>query len=124
MTNEIELVSEKLASAFQYLAEKAGIATEYFWPIFVRQQFAEGLGPLLVCLLIITIVGISAFAVRKIEYFEEGTSDPTAKLFIHIVGGVITFFMIMAIAFEGASWVTHMINPEYYAIQDLMRMIK
>lgn len=132
-TNEIELISEKISMAFSTLSEKAGVATDYFWPILVRQEFLTGLVSLITWLL---FTGGSLYILYRIrrEKFIEGSEDPTTSwptkyLFIAIVFGIALFFTFCkALISSGddgmVNWIGRIYNPEYYAFKNIITLIK
>lgn len=132
-TNEIELITQKISTAFSTLSEKAGVATDYFWPILIKQEFYSGLASLLAWS---AFTGISAFILFRIkdktllgDKDRCGDRMPTRYMFITI----LLWGFIFAACIEATTgledgglinWIGRLFNPEYYALRNILTLIK
>lgn len=116
--------AEITAKIFEYIDAMAaglGVASTYVFELLVRQQIAEGVA-LLIAGIILAAGGAWA-AVKAFRLFaEDGDSDVQ---FIAALGGItagvaslIGLFALIPPA------ILHLINPEYYALQAILDVIK
>ena len=119
-TQLMEKFGDKLDHHLQALAIQAGIATEHFWPIFVRQQMIEGVTSLFAMVLSALI----AFFLFKM-FINSSKEDNSPKNVIGFVFGMVLSIMCFGIMInEGANSIGKIFNPEYYAVQSLVEMVK
>lgn len=124
-TNTKEVVEQfgaKLDSYIQVLAEKLGVAAEYVYPLFVKQQVIEGIWFFSA---LFFFFAISSFAI----YYgmKEGAKQKwkDGPYLISLVPGIIIFALcLIGMAMGGSESLTKIINPEYAAIKELVRMVK
>jgi len=129
-TNTVHLVEkfgDKMDQYFQALADKAGVATDHFWPIFVKQQYIEGIS-LLVLLMIgfIACVLLFRMGINHVENFDSRNyPKSTPKVLIGFIAGtILSAIVFIGFATEGSATIGKIINPEYYAVQSLVQMVK
>jgi len=128
-TQVIEAFGNKLDQYLNVLAEKAGVATDHFWPVFIRQQSIEGYMELL-SYIIVVVVGIWIIRVFQKNLPLSNERDPIVALpaFVKCLLAVAAIFLL-SIAFtvktdDLGNSIGKIINPEYSAVQSLVRMVK
>jgi hypothetical protein len=127
-TQLMEKFGDKLDHYLQALADKAGVAAEHFWPIFVKQQMIEGI----TVLFFIILFGLLSFfllrmAINSVDGANnyEGTYKDVSKTAIGYVAGIIlAFACFFTILVEAPPSIGKIFNPEYYAVQSLVEMVK
>jgi hypothetical protein len=120
-TQSIELVTNKLDSYIQILAEKLGVAAEYVYPLFVKQQIIEGWWFFTSLFIFSSIGAIGLFKAVKYGKKNEwrgNTPLPTVFSFIYL------FSCIMPFAIGGMDHFAKIVNPEYAAIQAIIQSVK
>ncbi len=129
-----ELTTEivgKVESALNTLAAKIGVGVDHFWPLFVRQQFIEGVSWVsLIAVGLVILVG-SLITMKiiwpKCKWEYDGSPVSPVGLFFIIFAAIsILLFLILTIgaSINADNIVSHLVNPEYQAFQDLMKMVK
>jgi hypothetical protein len=117
----IEKFGSKMDTYIQAAAEKAGMAVEYFWPIYVKQQYLEAIASLCVIAFFFSLA-VGLITIGKGKRFIDG--DPTLFGMRNIVGGIICLPLLMVIMAETSSIITGIMNPEYAAFKALLSQIK
>jgi hypothetical protein len=140
-----EKVFNKATEYIDAIAAKLGVAAEHVFEILVRQQFATGIADIIlgVALLsvLITIIVVTVKAFTKAEYKHESeryfssSEKPIngyARMrdFIEDSDGLFwlpytAVTAILAILSIGCLYygILELINPEYYAIKELLEVI-
>lgn len=102
------------------VAEKIGQTAEWGWAVVVRQMYVEAwIGVLqaavsLIAAIVIVFVGIHFN--KKAGSYSKG---------IPLVGSLVFAFMAVGLGLESATTaITHFINPEFYAIQFFIGLVK
>lgn len=114
----------KIGVIIESLANKLGVASAHVYEILVRQAFSEGLITLILCCasllvtFIILIVGVIWFR----RAIKQRNDDEAYAVFI--IGGLlfISFMLAGLIPIKKGFLMT--MNPEYYAIRDIIHMLK
>ena len=127
-TNTLEVIQtfgNKIDSYIQIAAEKGNQTVEHFWPIIVRQQSINAYSSISFVLFFLTVSLILLFLGHK-NLKKQGVigynDDKTASLLISgffILGSVIVTFLV-----EGSDIASKILNPEYFALQEVIKMIK
>ena len=115
-------VGEKVDSLFTALSAKIGVASDHFWPIFVKQQQIEGITPLVfmtIGILLSFILFKLANKMRKADISNDECYMPLYIISIVIVGISVMWFFI-----GGSDCVGKIINPEYSALKEISNLFK
>lgn len=121
-------LAEKFEIVFGQLAEKMGQGTEYFWPIFVKQQVVEAISLLgiigvIFVTLVCCLIGIKRFAPAAKEERDDWYPASIAMFSCTIVSVILIVAMCINLSnYEVIA--TGLINPEYAAIKDVVKMVK
>jgi len=114
---------EKVTNAIEQLAAKIGAGVDYFWPLFVKQQAVDGW----VSLIVVTgvfLVSLVYLILSRNRWHDTRANDIS---WYGVVGICAVFVLCISVAVffvEGVSGVKQIMNPEYYAIKEIMQMIK
>jgi len=109
---------EQAGAALQGIADKLGMGADYFWPALMKQQFYDGMFDLIATILLSSIIFYLCRRIKKMGEQDFGGVDTIIAFKIMIVG--LSLFILVGCheAF------THLINPEYAALEDLFKMIR
>ena len=118
--------TEQLQLVFEYLdkiAQKIGTTAEQLWPVLIRQQYVDAVVSAVCLLALLFITGVVLRYALK-QWGEDGRiyKDNTDELW----GWVLIFLgclLITALIYFLISF-PDIFNPEYWALKDLMRMVK
>jgi len=123
-TNQVQLIEQfgsKIDGYVQVMANKAGVAAEHFWPVFIKQQQVEGIYTLII-IGVIALVGIGLLFYNRKQSFINDDNFPNLRLFT-LIGGVILLILALFTT-DGKIAITQITNPEYSAIMKVVEMIK
>lgn len=123
--NTVELLDkygEKVSVVLHQLADKIGVGIDHFYPVFVKQQYVEGIFFFALTLLFIVFV-IGLFNFQKKRSFFEG-EKPNLRFFTTITGFVVSFGIVIALTSVGPEAFSKIFNPEYAAIKEITSLIK
>jgi Na+-driven multidrug efflux pump len=117
-----EKIYNDISGAIATLAQKLGVAAEHVYATLIRQQVTEGIYSIVVISL--CIIGL-LFVVKLIKFGLKASRDgeEEASIFIWIISLVLAL-IALCILFTFSSDVMKLFNPEYYAIQEVIEMIK
>lgn len=134
-TNTIEIVTvlaNKVENGIGIMAEKAGVAVDYFWPLFVKQQMIEGIWTfasfflLLAFIILLFILGRKGFEMHEVSkgYYTELLPVSWYKFICKFCAIVFLAFWVLALSFESKTAVSKIFNPEIAAIKEVATLIK
>lgn len=116
-----------VAKVLDELAERLSGPAEKVWEIFVKQAIADGVGSLVIAVIGVIIIFSVIKLLPKIserlnEYsYEECDEDVWIVLLLLLCGiGLASIFVVPT---ELISGIKHLINPEYYALMDIISNI-
>ena len=127
-TNTLEVIQtfgNKINSYIQIAAEKGNQTVEHFWPIIVRQQSIEA-WTLIVGFFLIALT-CTVLLIKANGNFENKNGDLTKSGIFGIIAGIVLIFdcLVMIINLgNNVNIVSKILNPEYSALQEVIRMIK
>lgn len=125
-----EEIVKKAMEMLGALASKLGVTTEYLWSVLVKQGKYEAISDLVFCLVVGLIVwrvikwAPGAFkAFRESDFDkEEGVTVMRAALLVLGVCGTAILAIIALTTLP--SIITNFFNPEYFALQKVMEILK
>lgn len=109
---------DQVAMYLDKIGGKIGVTFEQMWPFLVKQAFIEGLFSTIIFAVYTCFYGLFIWKFNK-KY--SNTDDCTLIEGLGLViGGFIwfIFFVLFVCCFLG------MINPEYYAIKEILSVVK
>ena len=108
----------KVETAITALATKLGVASEFVWPILVKQQFVDAMQGL-----VFAIVLISAslfFRIRARKFKQEDNNSEEFYVPLYVFSFIFVVIGICPVAYN----IGIMLNPEYYALKTVASFIK
>lgn len=134
-TNTVQVIESfgtKLDTYITALASKAGVAADHFYPIFVTQQRIEGITSL-ACWVILAVITVFVirFSLKNISlandkeksYGEQGTAE-IKSIVSGIAGAGSALILLISFGSSSTATIGKIINPEYTAVQSLVKMVK
>ena len=100
--------------------------TEHTYEILVKQAVADGAGDLALCFLYVAGIGFALYFIPKLikvcnNSDDEGKSGISAVAILLL--GVWAVTSVFCLPFDLVDGIKHIINPEYYAIMDIVGKI-
>jgi hypothetical protein len=113
----------QLKEIFYPLAEKIGEGAEFGWHVIIRQQYVKSVGWLLASFVAYLAVITGLYICRLFKKWHVGIehSDDYSLYALPILLIGIGLILGTLFLYEG---VARLINPEYYAIEFLINLIK
>jgi uncharacterized membrane protein len=116
------------------IASGLGVAVERVYYVLIRQQFVEGISSIITSILVCSLlVWLAFFYFKKLilsvdpEERKKRFENNVPFIFIGIGGMVlalVTFVVVLVNIHTVSSDIGKMINPEYYALEKIMEMIR
>lgn len=118
ITNTTGIIAEKVGE----LAKMAGMVLQHMWVIFTRQQMLLGLQTFVKGVFFLVV---SYFSYRLAKFlFGNKQLLNLDRYFVTLIAAIATAVFL----FKGADLVVlslpRLLNPEYYALQDAVRMLQ
>lgn len=122
--------TDKFGSYINELAKQLGVAAEHVYGVLIRQQYAEAVGTLieafiLLCVFIVLTVFFVLGWKRANHWLEKGYDEWQVGMIIGtVVYLVASAFIIVEITSDVKDGIMRLLNPEYYALKDIMDFIQ
>ena len=113
-------MDEKTLQALQALAQKRGTTAEYLWGVLVKQA---QISTTVDCVEVFIVLIVLALVWRKAIRIADGI-DKEAVFFGFAILGVVTVFVVFFVAFRANLIAAGFMNPEYWALHELLRSVK
>ena len=116
-------LTEKATEYIESIAKSLGVAAEHVYGLLVRQQIAEAISTLVIT--VIAIIALVTALLLVIKAYREFTGyDPFGYILAIAILSIVTLMVSLVGLFEGAESVMKLINPEYYAIQEIFDLLR
>jgi uncharacterized membrane protein len=123
-------IIDAVGPAVRELATSMGTSTEQLLAIIVKQQYANAVDSFC-CVIIFSIIGFcwykySTYWFKKMEIKEDGSRDWDREGFAPnvIISIVFALIVIITVSTSFVGGIKRMMNPEYYAYQEIMVEVK
>lgn len=113
-------MSEELLERFDKFVEGLGNLGEYTWEITVKQMFIEGITYTAVGIGILIVAGVLLYSRRWVDGAAMPNEDKEVAKGV-LVAGSCGVVVVALFVFAYAARL--MANPEYYALQEVARML-
>jgi hypothetical protein len=121
-----EKVFEKVTQYIDALAAKLGVAAEHVYGVLVRQQVAEGIVNIIVGTLVLAVLIFALMVlIKKVELPRiVDEFDLLGYVFVAAILLLIIGLPGSYAVSEISDGIKQVINPEYYAIREILDAIK
>ena len=119
-------MNEQATKLLEQLAQKLGTTVEYLWGILIQQAQVDAFVNLgyLIILIIAWIIGVKLhFYLSKNEKYEKDNTG-LAWAAIMIIFAMILIPVSIVMFFFLGNIVTGLINPEYWALKQVLNLIQ
>lgn len=115
-------VYEDAKDGFQRLVSNLQGPSKHVYEVYVKQCLVDGITRLLVAVFFLTItIIILREPIKKLEFDDNDSGKHIAMFVVGILLAIATIVLIINFLSGGLG---RMINPEYYAIQDIVATFK
>lgn len=108
-------LGDNLTNLVEQLAIQIGTTADKIFPWYVQQQVIEGWTK---CALLVFLISTS-LTVTTISFIEADYDRGNSFASLSIIFGLVTLFSLFVGAVEATSIVGQIMNPNYYAMQEL-----
>ena len=117
-----EKIYNDISGAIAVLAQKLGVAAEHVYATLVRQQIVEGIAA--IAAIIAALIGICVVVILgKLCFKLDNEGHEWPVVIIGCIAAVILVFSIGTLVISPSD-ILKLFNPEYYAIQEIIKMVK
>lgn len=119
----------KASEYIDAVATKLGVAAEHVYGLLVRQQITEGIVDIISGVAITAVItALIVFTANKLKgKLKFNTADEIDMMAMLLFGGIgLMFFggLLCAGFLLTTDGIKHVINPEYYAIKEIIEAVK
>lgn len=120
---------ENLTELLEKLAEKLGTTTEYLWGVLIKQAPISAASDLLYFILVV-FGGIVLYKVHRKLAKEEDDGDSIyydleeAAIVPMVFASIVWAILFIVCFFSIDNIITGFFNPEYWALDEVMSLIK
>ncbi|QEG04313.1 hypothetical protein [Bacillus phage BC-T25] len=124
--------ADKLGGFIDELAKQLGVAATHVYEVLVKQQFVEGVSLMVkagvwIAVLILVWTLLHKLIFKRWHKYSDPTGYDETQFMLAIVV-VIVGIISAIVGWNIVDWVTlgikKLLNPEYYALQDIMEFVK
>jgi hypothetical protein len=123
--------TDKFGNYISELAKQLGVAAEHVYGVLIRQQYTEAVGlfvqsGLYILIWIAIWITIAKFW-KMAKRYNDGNGDESgliAMTVVTIIGTIAFLFCFVDIIDDIKLATMKIINPEYYALKDIMDFIQ
>ncbi len=111
-------MNEQTQTLVKELAAQFGTTAEHLWGVLVKQALLTGIGNSFAfcALLVIALSGFVYIKVNTVEFDKKGDTEG-----FYFLWGLMAFIAAIIMLKLGKEAVTCFINPEYWALQQLLQ---
>ena len=118
-------IKEGVMEALTLIADKLGVATEFIWPILLKQARIEGLyGAFYIIVGLIVNILISRYVIRFVKREWNGLDDDYEDIiWVSFLMLIPVFVISIVIIANMGSILTAIFNPEWYVIENILAKV-
>lgn len=109
------MTNQKIAELIDQLAKSLGVAADHVWQVLVYQQYIDGIKQMIIYGVIFCVALVGFLKCLRLVREEEE---------FWIIGCVLFGLAVVMTFCEFVSSIGLLINPEYYAIQEILDALK
>ena len=110
-------VGDGVSTLLTKLAEKIGTSVDQVFPWYVNQQVIEGWTYLaVISVAILLLLSVVIYCYKKADFDNEN-----ASVILFGVSSIFFFLVVFGCAFGVSGIVSKILNPEYHAVQQLLK---
>lgn len=118
--------AQTIITAIKPIADKIGQGAQHLYEIYVKQQYISGINELIFGCgmgLVLLITGVVVFRLGLKSSQNDKYEYDDWPLGIMIAGPIVGLLGLILIVAFGSDGIQHIINPEYFAIEDIIHAV-
>lgn len=100
------------------------VGTEHVYIVLIRQSVVESFTILAVLVLSMILLAYCFISVGKCNFNDDASPREVVRIVMCVTSGVLGFFSLLYPLFNLSDMFTGFINPEYGAIERIVKMLK
>ncbi len=120
MIQELEDLPGELLTRLDALAAQLGVTLETLWAVLAKQGTIEGIKGLLLAGLGLAFLGLAAYSFKGWAHVDNDSDVGPAVL----LGGAVATVIGLGILIGGVSDALYILNPEYFALVTILRLLR
>jgi uncharacterized membrane-anchored protein len=120
-------MNKELLNYIETMSAKLGVAAEHLYAILVRQSYVSAITELITLAIFLVVSGYAFYFCYK-KYWktqqEKNWSDEDQWFVSSIILGIVFGIVVIIALFVIPDAIGRFINPEYYAIKELLEVAK
>jgi len=118
-------IKQEIFKRLDVLADKLGVAAGHLWAVLVRQALATAVADLVIVFLsaIGLVIAIKVFLYGWKMGMEDDWDDGS-NFFLSLCGGIGTVLALMGVFSYLYEGIMYLVNPEYFALQQILNLFK
>ena len=116
-------IIDRVESSLVALASSLQVPAEHVYEVLVRQAFMEAIAGIALWGAFVILLGILCLYGLK-HGTKDGFEGNVPVIISLAISSVVGIGILMSAMVTGADQLTRLLNPEYYAIQDLLKVVQ
>lgn len=116
-------MEDKIINVINVLSEKLGVATNYIYPLLIKQARIDAITGIFYNLLSIIMLVVAFIMFKSLIKFENERNAETNSA-IGATAILLAIIGIIVLIFNFQSTLNALFNPEWYAINNILQQIK
>lgn len=114
-------MDDKMVALIEKLAAKLGTTSEYLWAVLTKQALISGITDIAQYIALAVVV---CLVVRYREKLNEFGSDNEFIFVMMCAGGIVLAIVCVVAFFCIGNTVSALFNPEYWALKQVLSVVK
>ena len=114
-------IPQEVFSRLDALAAKLGVAVDQLWEVLVSSQSRyvfQPIGWFIASLMVMLVAYVVGTWVAQLDQDED------SKRIALMIGVILAAFVFLGVVVDGIAAIQHLIYPEYYALQEILQVLK
>jgi cellobiose-specific phosphotransferase system component IIC len=123
ITETVDYMTDKISPVLEKLADTLNTSVEFLWSVLVRQAMVSGIANIIIgSILIFCIYLLFTKGIRTLKMIFN--KDSEVGVIATVVFSMVAFIFSLIIIFNIKNTVTCLINPEYWALNEILEKLK
>ena len=120
MEKYLQHLTDGIGNGLNHMAQQAGVVLTHLWVVVIKQELITGTLWVIVGVLFVLA---SFVCVRICKLILSKKMDSWDRNTLLILMAILTVWLFVQGIGLFTTWLPHIINPEYYAIQDSIQIL-
>ena len=125
MQETTQELTKEFLTRLDALADKLGTTADYLWIVLVKQAQIEAIESIFI---LISGIGTTYFTMKLwwwlVPRIEAAEHEDGGWIFLGVISSIVSIVLIISSMFSVFSIPTKLLNPEYWALQEIMKVLQ